>query len=587
MTVRLHLPNDNTLELGDTFDFYCAFATLYKTCQQTTRLYSDLFNVIQATEDEDVMPEEWVQNVSDQAADFLATYEEVLPPYEVELLEILSDLPEQLVVEEPVVEEVPRYKQRVLNRRGKAFVPITPTVPARRHQQPDIHSQPTPELPRDIHSQPTPERQPPPEQKTPRTLPLPPPKSSSAKPLPATEKRANETPHEKEVNQVRQNLVEQILTTVQNDLDEGVEANPQRSDDFDYYKELIVENFQKLGVANPSPEMIESVLTQAVNLASNRFFAKQKQPEPLVQEKPRGPETTPRGENPDMVRKMLTGWEVVEVKPLRAVERGRNKASIVTFSDGTKQLKGFYKPVSGTYVTDSGGGMRESVTDRLMERETFASDAAQLFEMGDLVPVTVSRDLDEGPGSVQEFVPGTAAFLHDNPYGDNLQDLVRAAAFDFVLGMNDRHSGNWLLGPDGRIILIDHGYTVPKANKDLVQYLYTVHNMDFPDDNDALAWQQALATAPFMEASNGAEIIKQVVDYDLPVEEPIKAWGQKEEAFVQLLTQHGFDAEEIAGARTRLQILQSIQSFGELSRWISWKSILEERPNTPTNKIIR
>lgn len=77
----------------------------------------------------------------------------------------------------------------------------------------------------------------------------------------------------------------------------------------------------------------------------------------------------------------------------------------------------------------------------------------------DLVPPTVLRDGQLGPGSVQLFVPCDFEdhyfTLQDDPELRHV--FERLTAFDFIANSTDRKSGHVLLGKDSRIHAIDNG----------------------------------------------------------------------------------------------------------------------------------
>jgi len=48
----------------------------------------------------------------------------------------------------------------------------------------------------------------------------------------------------------------------------------------------------------------------------------------------------------------------------------------------------------------------------------------------------------------------------DKKYGTP-EEFQKAAIFDYLTGNSDRHEGNWLFSPEGKMHLIDHGLTFP------------------------------------------------------------------------------------------------------------------------------
>jgi hypothetical protein len=140
---------------------------------------------------------------------------------------------------------------------------------------------------------------------------------------------------------------------------------------------------------------------------------------------------------------------------------GVNTTKLITLEDGTQ---GVFKPQSG-----EAEGMRGNVpSGEYYLREAAASDVAEVLGVDDIVPPVVVRSLSsEGVGSVHQYINDT---LHTGGYyGDANEvddpDHDRIAAFDYVIGNEDRHSNNWLRDDDAtRVVLIDHGLSFPTDN---------------------------------------------------------------------------------------------------------------------------
>lgn len=148
--------------------------------------------------------------------------------------------------------------------------------------------------------------------------------------------------------------------------------------------------------------------------------------------------------------------EKLRVSPISSQKRlggGANESLVVTTADGGK---GVFKPVDGEER-----GLRKGVkAGTYYRREVAASSVADILGFGDLVPVTVEREIDGRMGSVQNFIPGTEAYLADDPYDGEI-DLARAAAFDFLIAHSDRHKKNWMVSGEGKLVLIDNGLAFP------------------------------------------------------------------------------------------------------------------------------
>jgi hypothetical protein len=106
--------------------------------------------------------------------------------------------------------------------------------------------------------------------------------------------------------------------------------------------------------------------------------------------------------------------------------------------------------------------MREHVTPgKQTEREIAAWEVAKRAGLEDLVaPVIEYEHEDHGLGALIAWQVGEIAEHHPDPF-DGEEDMARAAIFDYVIGNADRHKGNWLVGEDGKLRLIDHGLAFP------------------------------------------------------------------------------------------------------------------------------
>jgi len=120
-------------------------------------------------------------------------------------------------------------------------------------------------------------------------------------------------------------------------------------------------------------------------------------------------------------------------------------------------MKGVFKPSNGEHP------LRSAIQPGThYRREAAASALADVIGMHDLVPPTTVRNHNGEIGSIQQFMDGQVAFRA--PRGseyDGDTDAARAAVFDYLIGNTDRHMGNWLVSPQGKLVLIDHGLSFP------------------------------------------------------------------------------------------------------------------------------
>lgn len=167
------------------------------------------------------------------------------------------------------------------------------------------------------------------------------------------------------------------------------------------------------------------------------------------------PEANPE-DNPFKPQRELASKSVVAIK--RNPNSGANGSKIVTFADETR---GVFKPEAMEEES-----LRPGIT-HYYQREALASDVATLVRYNDLVPTTAVTTLKREPGSIQAFVPNSTKgydMTSDQAFGQSARDVRRAILFDVVLGNTDRHGGNWLVDPNGKLVLIDHGLTLSKES---------------------------------------------------------------------------------------------------------------------------
>ncbi|MDE2101639.1 MAG: hypothetical protein KGL39_30615 [Patescibacteria group bacterium] len=102
-------------------------------------------------------------------------------------------------------------------------------------------------------------------------------------------------------------------------------------------------------------------------------------------------------------------------------------------------------------LKDDGRGVFK--TDDQHANEVVAYNVAKVVGMDDLVPPTVERTVKGKAGSLQQFQEGAT-----HGTSSNYTDMARAAAFDMFIGNLDRHGGNYMIGANGKLRLIDNGF---------------------------------------------------------------------------------------------------------------------------------
>ncbi len=154
------------------------------------------------------------------------------------------------------------------------------------------------------------------------------------------------------------------------------------------------------------------------------------------------------------------------IKSQKKLGGGCNVTELVELEDGRK---GVWKPSNGEEEN-----LRTGIdAGTYYRREIAASRVAEILGFDDLVPTTERRENSGVAGSIQLFAPNAAiAESLDYPW-DGATNAARAAVFDYLIGHEDRHRGNWLVGGESdteeKIVLIDNGLAFP----------HSYHNDDF------------------------------------------------------------------------------------------------------------
>jgi uncharacterized repeat protein (TIGR03843 family) len=138
------------------------------------------------------------------------------------------------------------------------------------------------------------------------------------------------------------------------------------------------------------------------------------------------------------------------IELLGQMPNASNATFLVRCAADGEEVLAIYKPRRGeTPLWDFPDGT-------LHRREVAAYVTARALGWPD-VPPTVLRDGPAGPGSVQLFVDADPSEHFFTLEAGRAEDFRRVALFDALVNNADRKAGHCLLGPDGRIWLVDHG----------------------------------------------------------------------------------------------------------------------------------
>jgi hypothetical protein len=189
---------------------------------------------------------------------------------------------------------------------------------------------------------------------------------------------------------------------------------------------------------NPEP------LTTRV--ASPRLFSPVARAVPLGHRYGEKPSGDPEGHLNSVFRVTLENGNDAVWKPAAGEHSAFSGADPAKLKGFTQDLRAFGQP--GTY----------------WKREVAASRIARAVGMEDLVPSTDPASFGTEHGALQTFQRGVSPMtLGRDLYGKRLEDVERAVLYDAVIGNFDRHFGNWLVAPTGKLILIDHGHAFPRT----------------------------------------------------------------------------------------------------------------------------
>ena len=160
-----------------------------------------------------------------------------------------------------------------------------------------------------------------------------------------------------------------------------------------------------------------------------------------------------------MEKTALSSGTVTNESPLGG---GANETELVDIESPNGHYTAVFKPVDGERAD-----LRAHIPGDYYLREAAASDLAEVLELDDFVPTTTVREINGRLGSVQGYRNNDlhSAFDADDPFEYLRRDFIgRVAAFDYLIGNQDRHYGNWLVSDSGRVVLIDHGLSLPEQN---------------------------------------------------------------------------------------------------------------------------
>lgn len=245
--------------------------------------------------------------------------------------------------------------------------------------------------------------------------------------------------------------------------------------------------------------------------------------------RPQGVESAKEGE------KELREAKILSTKNLGG---GVNETKLVSLEGGLKAV----------FKTGDAGSMRSNISSgKEAEREVSAWEVAKVTGYEDIVPPTVFRTIDGEKGSLMKFWDGELArnILGKESYDGN-RDLHRAAMFDYVIGNEDRHKGNWLIGND-KMQLIDHGLSFPNKG-----------DFSYGKAGGGNAYDNFMFEVAKREVRGGEKI---------SISELGKPFVENKEKILDALKRTGIESEAIKGVASRID---------RIARKDTWKGLFRQ-----------
>ena len=156
-------------------------------------------------------------------------------------------------------------------------------------------------------------------------------------------------------------------------------------------------------------------------------------------------EVPPKSNDPQSIETLLERGEIESIEHLK----GYWGIQLVKIKDDGDA---FFRPDDRTDYQFEARGMKISRSDL----ELMAYKIDQVLEFN-LVPAVVNRVVGNSKGSLQRRIQNFQVPPIDWETEVELEEIKRAAIFDYILDVRDRHHGNFLIGSDARKLwLIDH-----------------------------------------------------------------------------------------------------------------------------------
>lgn len=155
-------------------------------------------------------------------------------------------------------------------------------------------------------------------------------------------------------------------------------------------------------------------------------------------------------------------------KPVEALgdeHKGVNQSYVLRLGE-KGEMKGIFKPEAGEVVLGENRDLspRPGIEAKsCFKREWLAFMVDRALRLG-VTPPTVVRRGEQGIGSFQSWIPDAKTYSEGGPEaGLGEEEARKIALFDYLIGSQDRHSGNFMIDKNGKAHAIDNGLSFGKG----------------------------------------------------------------------------------------------------------------------------
>jgi len=150
-----------------------------------------------------------------------------------------------------------------------------------------------------------------------------------------------------------------------------------------------------------------------------------------------------------------------------------------------------------------------------LERERAAWEVSKIVGMDHMTTPLIPYKHNGEDGILMKMQSGKIALDSEHDLFGGGKEIGRVAMFDYVIGNEDRHGGNWLVDGD-KIHLIDHGLTFPESNN-----IKTTYNMAFNDE----AFHAGRGTSTYVLESSPKSYIRPYIEHRQEILGKLKEMG--------------------------------------------------------------